>query len=115
MSDKIPGGPLGRSDLLFLLNETLTAGDVILGLSPGNPWIHFTCSEAETLACVFAAAGRADVYHHIIHQHALEDEAEEVDFHLSMMDGEKPPIPLGKVSTDEAEQLRRAVNGDSDE
>lgn len=109
MSDKIPQPPFGGSDLRFLLNEVLTLADTVMELSPGNPWTNLTCSEAEQFACIFAAAGRADAYHHVIHQHAIMDDAEEVEFHLEMMDGEKPPIPLGEAATDEAEQLRQAL------
>lgn len=84
-------------DLRFLLNEVLTAADMIIELVPaGDVFTSMTCGEAEALACVFAAAGRADAYHHIIYHHALEDDAEEVEFHLSMLDGETPPQPLGK-------------------
>lgn len=101
--------------LVFLQNEVLLAADPVLQLEPGNPWPAFTCAEAELLACIFAAAGRQDAYHHIIHQHALGDEAEEVEFHIDMLDGEDPPVPLGKEATDEAEALRRMVNGESNE
>lgn len=83
---------------VFLLNEVLLAADPMLDTtSPGNPWEYFTCSEAEALACIFAAAGRQDVYDFIIYQHALDDDAEEVDFHLSMYGIDRlPPKPLGK-------------------
>lgn len=111
MTEKIwVSAPMHHS-LVFLKNEVLLAADPILALSPGNPWTAFTCHEAEAFACIFAAAGRQDVYDHIIHQHALNDEAEEVEFHLSMTD-DAPPIPLGKAGADEAEQLRRDVNGE---
>lgn len=97
MSEKVRGGALGRSDLVFLLNEVLTFADTIMELNPGNPWTALTCSEAEELACIFAAAGRQDAYDHIIHQHSLEDDAEEVDFHLSLYGIDStPPKPLGK-------------------
>lgn len=91
-----------HEDLLFLQNEVALAADEVLVLDPGNPWQYFTCSEVEKLACMFAAAGRRDVYDHIIHQHALEDEAEEVDFHLAMYDGATPPKLLGKEHPDES-------------
>ena len=94
----------------FLLNEVLTFADTVMALQPGNPWTALTCGEAEQLACIFAAAGRRDVYHHIIHQHALGDEAEEVDFHVDMLDGEAPPVPLGKEATEQAEELRIMVH-----
>jgi hypothetical protein len=84
---------------LFLQNEVLLAADEVMLLDPGNPWQYFTCKEAEMLACIFAAAGRKDVYDHIISQHALEDEAEEIDFHLEMRAGEPGP-PLGRESAD---------------
>ena len=89
---------------LFLHNEVLLAADKMLDTtSPGNPWTSFTCSEAEALACIFAAAGRQDVYDFIIHAHAMDDNAEEVDFHLSMYGIDSaPPQPLGKEHSDES-------------
>ena len=86
---------------LFLQNEVLLAADPMLETtSPGNPWAGFSCSEVEALACIFAAAGRQDVYDFIIHAHALEDDAEEVDFHLSMYGDGAPPAPLGREHAD---------------
>lgn len=83
--------------LVFLLNEVLLAADPMLQTtSPGNPWENFTCREVELLACIFAAAGRQDVYDFIIYQHCLADDAEDLEFHLSMYDGATPPKPLGK-------------------
>ena len=83
---------------VFLMNEVLLCADPMLSTtSPGNPWTEFTCSEAELLACIFKAAGRQDVYDFIIHAHCLADDAEEVDFHLSMYGIDSaPPRPLGK-------------------
>lgn len=69
---------------LFLQNEVLTAADTVLEMNPGNPWTALTCGEAEALACIFAAAGRQDVYDHIIMQHAAEDEPDEMQFHKEM-------------------------------
>lgn len=99
------------NDAQFLRNEVSTFADTIIAMNPGNPWTALTCAEAEQLACIFSAAGRTDAYHHLIHQHALGDEAEEVDFHQDMLDGEAPPVPLGKDATEEAEALRQMVHG----
>lgn len=83
-------------DAAFLWNEVQLAGDRMLDINTGGTWNTFTCQEAEALACIFSAAGRQDVYDFIIHEHALEDEAEEVEFHLQMRDGTEPPEPLGR-------------------
>lgn len=87
---------------IFLQNEVLLAADPMLETTcPGNPWEYFTCREVEALACIFAAAGRQDVYDFIIYQHCLADDAEEVDFHLSMYGIDSaPPKPLGKEHSD---------------
>ena len=85
-----------HNDLVFLMNEVLLCADPMLGTtSPGNPWAGFSCSEVEALACIFSAAGRQDVYDFIIHAHCNEDDAEDLDWHLSMRDS-APPKPLGK-------------------
>lgn len=90
-----------HNNRLFLQNEVLLAADpMLLTTSPGNPWADFTCTEVELLACIFAAAGRQDVYDHIIHAHCLGDDAEEVDFHLEMYGDSTPPNPLGKEHAD---------------
>jgi hypothetical protein len=78
-------GPLGRSDLVFLLNEVLIAGDMILEITEGSDiWAGFTCREAEAMACIFSAAGRGDVYDFIIAQHSRDDEPDELEFHQRM-------------------------------
>lgn len=88
---------LKHNDLVFLWNEVQLASDVVLAMQPADSvWTGMTCNEAEAVACIFAAAGRPDVYDFIIEQHAKEDNSEEVDFHLEMRDGEPPPNPLGK-------------------
>lgn len=70
---------------IFLQNEVLLAADPMLATtSPGNPWAGFSCSEVEALACIFAAAGRQDVYDYIIDQHKVHDEPEELDYHKGM-------------------------------
>lgn len=82
---------------IFLQNEVALAADKMLDTTcPGNPWEYFTCPEVEALACIFAAAGRQDVYDFIIYQHALADDSEEVEFHLDMYGDSTPPKPLGK-------------------
>jgi hypothetical protein len=86
---------------IFLQNEVLLAADPMLETtSPGNPWATFSCSEVESLACIFAAAGRQDVYDFIIHAHCLEDDAEDLDFHFEMYGDGAPPRPLGRESAD---------------
>jgi hypothetical protein len=86
---------------IFLQNEVQLAADPMLETtSPGNPWAAFSCSEVESLACIFAAAGRQDVYDFIIHAHCLEDDAEDLDFHLEMYGDGAPPRPLGREHAD---------------
>jgi hypothetical protein len=90
-----------HNNRLFLQNEVLLAADPMLRTTdPGNPWAGFSCSEVELLACIFVAAGRQDVYDFIVHAHCLDDDAEEVDFHLAMYGGNTPPKPLGKEHSD---------------
>jgi hypothetical protein len=59
---------------LYLKNVVLSAGDVMLGIDNGGTWGSFTCTEIETLAEVFRAAGREDVADFIISEHAETDE-----------------------------------------
>lgn len=87
---------LKHNDLVFLWNEVQLAADKMLHIDNGGTFTTLTCEEAEALACVFAAAGRPDVYDFIIEEHAKDDDSGEVDFHLAMRDGEPPPNPLGK-------------------
>lgn len=72
-------------DLVFLWNEVQLAADVVLTMEPADSmWTGLTCDEAEKLACIFAAAGRKDVYDFIIDHHKTEDEPEELEFHKQM-------------------------------
>lgn len=73
-----------HTNRLFLQNEVLLAADRMLDVNTGEVWPSFTCSEAEALACIFAAAGRQDVYDYIIDQHKVHDEPEELDYHKGM-------------------------------
>ena len=51
------------------------ASDVVLTIAPAEPvWGGLTCTEAESLAGIFAAAGRQDVHDFIIDQHADGDD-----------------------------------------
>lgn len=85
-----------HNNLLFLWNEVQLTADKMLTADIGTTFQSFTCEEVEALACIFAAAGRQDVYDFIIHQHSLGDEAEEIDWHLAMYGDTAPPKPLGK-------------------
>lgn len=74
-------------NLTFLLNEVLSAADKVMDMQPADEvWCGMTCTEAEALACIFAAAGRHDVYRFIIEQHAQRDEPDELTFHKEMHD-----------------------------
>lgn len=72
---------LGTDDLLYLWNEVQLASDIVLHMAPADPvWGGMTCTEAESLAGIFAAAGRQDVHDFIIDQHSNGDDDPE-DLH----------------------------------
>jgi hypothetical protein len=72
---------LKQDDLLHLWNEVQLAAPVVHGMAPADSvWGGMTCTEAETLAGIFAAAGRQDVHDFIIEQHAEGDDDPE-DLH----------------------------------
>jgi hypothetical protein len=72
---------MNQSDLRHLWNEVQLAAPVVHGMAPADPvWGGMTCTEAEAIASIFAAAGRQDVHDFIIDQHSNGDDDPE-DLH----------------------------------
>lgn len=78
------------TDLQFLWNEVQQAADVVLTIAPSSVWAGLTCSEAETVAGIFTAAGRKDAHDFIINEHGLGDDDPE-DMHRYIYEGKDKP------------------------
>jgi hypothetical protein len=62
-------------DLLFLWNEVALAAPIVHGMAPADDvWGGMTCTEAEAVAGIFAAAGHPEVHDFIIAEHAVGDD-----------------------------------------
>lgn len=68
-------------DLLVLHDEVLQAGAVIRTIDYGSVFGGMTCTEAEALAGVFAAAGDQATHDHIITSHGHGDDDPEDRHH----------------------------------
>jgi hypothetical protein len=72
---------LQYNDLAFLWNEVHLAGDVMRTIDPGEVFGGMTCTEAQWLADIFAAAGDQKTHDFIIDSHAWSDDDEEDEHH----------------------------------
>jgi hypothetical protein len=77
---------LKLNDLLFLWNEVQLAGDVMRTIDPGQVFGSMTCSEAQWLADIFAAAGDNTTHDFIMESHAWGDDDEDDEHHAKYLE-----------------------------
>lgn len=84
-----PWTALKTNDLLFLWNEVQLAGDVMRTIDPGQVFGSMTCSEAQWLANIFAAAGDQKTHDFIMESHAWGDDDEDDEHHAKYLELEE--------------------------
>lgn len=72
---------LKSGDLLFLWNEVHRAGEDMRRIDPGSVFGSMTCSEVQSLADVFAAAGDQKTHDFIMESHAYGDDDPDDEHH----------------------------------
>lgn len=73
-------------DLVFLWNEVHLTGEIMRGIDPGQVFGSMTCSEAQSLADIFAAAGDQKTHDHIMESHAWGDDDPDDEHHARYLE-----------------------------